>query len=413
MTSMNSDSSDEEHEGYTTTNVLLGYASKEATDDPISQLGGHPTWPDDTNAPSASFAKCKVCNRFMVLLLQLNGDLPEQFPGHERRIYIFACRSKTCKKKTGSIRALRGVKVSQDASSRQDSISNNPQRPQVPTPSNPPPLLGDSIFGTKSPSTASTTTNPFSSSSSTTCNPASNPFATNSTSPLFSDLSSKPPQRPETTSPDLPQTFAQKVRLSSPRPLPSPHPPTPTPHEPWPEQADLPHPYPSYHLDADYETLDDSSSPHPSSSAPTNFPIDEDSGGGGGTDKEAYESTHDTTFQRFATRLAQNPLQTLRYEFDGAPLLYSKTDAVGAKIPRCETCGGGRVFELQLVPQAIAELEVGDEGMEGMEWGTVMLGVCAGDCGDARGEGWAWREEWVGVQWEETGGGGGGVGVRR
>lgn len=156
-----------------------------------------------------------------------------------------------------------------------------------------------------------------------------------------------------------------------------------------------------------------------------NIPIDEDSGGGagGGTDKDTYESTHDTTFQRFATRLAHNPLQTLRYEFDGSPLLYSKTDAVGklfgaspsttgAKIPRCETCGGKRVFELQLVPQAIAELEVDEDGLEGMEWGTIMLGVCAGDCAD-EGAGWAWREEWVGVQWEETGGGGGGVGVKR
>ena len=151
-----------------------------------------------------------------------------------------------------------------------------------------------------------------------------------------------------------------------------------------------------------------------------NIPIDEDSGAGGGTDKDSYESAHDTTFQRFATRLAHNPLQILRYEFDGSPLLYSKTDAVGklfgastgAKIPRCETCGGGRVFELQLVPQAIAELEGEDVGLEGMEWGTVILGVCGGDCGD-EGKGWRWKDEWVGVQWEESGGGGGGVGVRR
>lgn len=42
MNSINSDSSDEENESYTTTNVLLGYASKDPTDDSISQLGGHP-----------------------------------------------------------------------------------------------------------------------------------------------------------------------------------------------------------------------------------------------------------------------------------------------------------------------------------------------------------------------------------
>lgn len=35
-------SSDEDADDYTTTNVVLGYASKEPTDDPISQLGGRP-----------------------------------------------------------------------------------------------------------------------------------------------------------------------------------------------------------------------------------------------------------------------------------------------------------------------------------------------------------------------------------
>ena len=40
MPPADSDSSDEE--SYTTTNVLLGYASKEPTDDTFSQLGGSP-----------------------------------------------------------------------------------------------------------------------------------------------------------------------------------------------------------------------------------------------------------------------------------------------------------------------------------------------------------------------------------
>ena len=35
-----SNSSDEEADDYTTTNVLLGYASREATEDTVSQLGG-------------------------------------------------------------------------------------------------------------------------------------------------------------------------------------------------------------------------------------------------------------------------------------------------------------------------------------------------------------------------------------
>ena len=42
MASYDSDSSGAEDEAYTETNVLLGYASEEPTDDTISQLGGHP-----------------------------------------------------------------------------------------------------------------------------------------------------------------------------------------------------------------------------------------------------------------------------------------------------------------------------------------------------------------------------------
>ncbi len=157
--------------------------------------------------------------------------------------------------------------------------------------------------------------------------------------------------------------------------------------------------------------------------------IDTDGSGGKDDEKDAFESTLDKTFQKFADRLAQNPQQVLRYEFGASPLLYSKTDAVariftppppnssssatriqtvsqpreGNRIPRCPNCNASRVFELQLVPQAIAELEIEDEGLEGMEWGTVILGVCEKDCEErgVKGGEVGWVEEWVGVQWEE------------
>lgn len=40
-----SDSSDDDVEGYTTTKVLLGYASTEPTDDSFSRIGGLPVSP--------------------------------------------------------------------------------------------------------------------------------------------------------------------------------------------------------------------------------------------------------------------------------------------------------------------------------------------------------------------------------
>lgn len=156
-------------------------------------------------------------------------------------------------------------------------------------------------------------------------------------------------------------------------------------------------------------------------------------------EKDAFESSIDKTFQRFADRLAQNPEQVLRYEFGGSPLLYSCEDAVGkmldgahattlqtssgsristarqqqggSGIPACNNCGKARVFEMQLVPQAIAELEVDEMGVDGMEWGTIIVGACSADCeerGVEVGE-WGCVEEWVGVQWEEEGGRGGKV----
>ncbi|KGQ10691.1 putative 20S rRNA accumulation protein 4 [Beauveria bassiana D1-5] len=119
----------------------------------------------------------------------------------------------------------------------------------------------------------------------------------------------------------------------------------------------------------------------------------------------------DMTFQKFADRLAQNPEQVIRYEFGGTPLLCSKTDAVGqmvtkAAMPRCGGCGGKRTFEVQLTPHAITELESEDLSLEGMEWGTVIVGVCERDCvpGYLEDEEPGYLEEWAGVQWEEAGG---------
>lgn len=184
----------------------------------------------------------------------------------------------------------------------------------------------------------------------------------------------------------------------------------------------LPPAYPLYYLvDADYEVLDKAEDV---AIPTTTMDLDEGSGGGSQKeDKDVYESTIDKTFQKFADRLAQNPEQVIRYEFKGQPLLYSKHDAVGKllgsgvkeenakvktsngagnRMPRCGNCGAGRVFEVQLTPHAIMELESEEMSIDGMEWGTIILGVCERDC-QAMGveEGVGYVDEWVGVQWEE------------
>ncbi|OCL01227.1 hypothetical protein AOQ84DRAFT_393816 [Glonium stellatum] len=435
MADYDSDSSGGE-EDYTETNVLLGFASKEPTGDSISHLGGYPTWLDDSTAPSGALAKCKVCNDLLTLLLELNGDLPEHFPGHERRLYMFSCKRKTCRRKEGSVRGIRATRVTKaqggkSVSKVQEALAaqKEEKKPQA--------NIGESLFGVTAPGASSTAANPFTNpfSTSSTGKAPANPFAAPSaagTNPFSTPLS--PPATTNPTSPTdtttavstLPETFAQKVRLNSPSASTTTTTP-PRPHAPWPSQSAFPLPYPTYYLDADYETL--SAPPTPEIPSTARMDIDNDpassSNNNGKEDKEAFESTLDKTFQRFADRLAHNPEQVLRYEFRGSPLLYSKTDGVGklltpaveagvgkvvtsagtaSGMPRCGNCGAERVFEVQLTPHAIAELEAEEMGLEGMEWGTVILGVCGKDCA-ARdvGEGEVgYLEEWVGVQWEEV-----------
>lgn len=359
----------------------------------------------------------------MVLLLQLNGELPERFPGHDRRLYVFSCRRKTCRRKEGSVRALRGVRVTKEAvpDTVSKEVKEDKARPSAPVA--PQTGLGEALFGVKPAAGAAAQANPFSTSSSNanpfaTSSPlaAPNPFAKPSPVPAPQPAKTEAPSpKPDEVITTLPKTFAETLSLNNPQPQAGP----PPPPEPWPAESAQPAPYPTSWLsEAEYETLD----PTPSPRVPaTSTAMDVDSGdtGGGKEDKEVFESSMDAAFQRFADRVGQNPDQCVRYEFAGAPLLYSKADAVGRRLhaaeatkvvgaeaagfPPCGNCGARRVFELQLTPHAIEELEVEEDGLDGMDWGTVIVGVCGKDCQE-RGVGVGdagYVEEWVGVQWEE------------
>jgi pre-rRNA-processing protein TSR4 len=314
------------------------------------------------------------------------------------------------------VRVLRGVNISEPAKE-----TRKEKAPTETKAAQPAVNIGESLFGTKS-SPALSSVNPFSTNAtgSTSQNPFStssaapnNPFAASGLPP--SELAAKPSQPPTS---DLPKSFASALSLNTDEPKFGP----PPPPEPWPQDSELPPPYPLYYLDPDYEELDKVEEV----TIPTET-MDLDEGGGSGgqqEDKDVYESTIDKTFQKFADRLAQNPEQVIRYEFMGQPLLYSKHDAVGKllagssskdnakvttsngsgnRMPRCANCGAGRVFEVQMTPHAIMELEREEASLDGMEWGTIIVGVCGNDCqqkGMYGGVGYV--EEWAGVQWEEV-----------
>lgn len=315
------------------------------------------------------------------------------------------------------MRALRSVRIT-ETSTKEKSKEHKKSEPQV---SKPAVNLGETLFGKPSSSLtsanpfamngSSSNANPFSTSSSATQN---NPFA--AVGLPISELAAKPAQTPSSPITDLPKTFASALSLNNDQKTFGP----PPPPEPWPKDSDLPPAYPRYYLaDADYETLDKIEEV----AVPVQTMDLDDGGSGGKEDKDVYESTIDKTFQKFADRLAQNPEQAIRYEFKGQPLLYSKNDAVGKllsgggkgnekvkvdsgsgnRIPRCSNCGAGRVFEVQLTPHAILELEREESSLDGMEWGTILVAVCERDCQQKGVEGKevGYVEEWAGVQWEE------------
>ncbi|CAL8578014.1 hypothetical protein XPA_003816 [Xanthoria parietina] len=405
-----SDSSGEEDERYATTNVMLGFASEEPTEDIFSHLGGIPTWLDD-EAPPASIATCKTCNSVMALILQLNGDLPEYLPNHERKLYVFTCRHKPCRRKPGAIRAIRGTKTSASATkaaSHQDQtpIQTNSLKSPPPTPK-----LGDSIFNPKPTGQSNTKTIIASASfkSTTDANPFSSTKTNNST--LYGQhvhsIDSLPSPNADHGSP-LPESFAQKVRISSP-PSPSS---CPRPRSPWPPLGLLPPPYPSYHLEADYEILDPlSPQSAPSSSTQNISSMSSDTKDLPAQDEDddpanwlSGPAKADKTFLRFAARLAQNPEQVLR-AFPSASVSSTSSQRMPHnRIPNCTNCGASRIFEFQLTPHAISELERGEEGLEGMEWGTIVVGSCEKDCVERGVEDGkvGWVEEWTGVSWEES-----------
>lgn len=398
MPPYDSDSSDEDDD-YSTTNVTLGYAATETKGDDVSHLGGYSSWLDLNQTPPAALAKCKVCNGYMSLLLQLNADLLSYFPHDERRLHVLCCRKKACSKKFGSVRAFREVRKAEVREKKAKETTEAAATKPLPD-------LGGALFGGGS-SGSTNSVNPFSMPNADAESPV-NPFSSLA-SP--STLAAKPPQRPVNEIQPPTESFADKLRIGS---EPASKADDTEPVQGWPEQSHCPPPFTSFYLDAYPEELEkEPVEASKAESSKTAYEMDDSASAA--LEKDSFESSLDKAFQKFSDRIAQNPEQVLRYEFKGEPLLYSGTDNVASRfvvphgksgavrgMPRCESCGAQRVFELQLVPGLIYELEK-DQAMDlddGMEWGTIILGTCVNNCG---GPGQvSFREEWVGVQWEET-----------
>lgn len=109
----------------------------------------------------------------------------------------------------------------------------------------------------------------------------------------------------------------------------------------------------------------------------------EDGEGGGGEEK--YEKTRarhgDAVFSRFMKRISLCPQQILRYCRGGEPLFISEPPSNMAQVvPACGSCGGSRMFELQLMPALVSLLQRKDGAEAQLEFGTVLVYTCRTSC---------------------------------
>lgn len=94
---------------------------------------------------------------------------------------------------------------------------------------------------------------------------------------------------------------------------------------------------------------------------------------------EEYESAGaDKVARKFRKMMRRQPLQCLRYDYEGEPLLTSSRCAPPPrKPPACEACGTERVFEFQIMSTSLYHLRVGENGMD---WGSILIYSCPRSC---------------------------------
>ncbi|AQZ11033.1 TSR4 (YOL022C) [Zygosaccharomyces parabailii] len=337
-------------------------------------IGGEPKWLHPESRPDDSLLLCGACksSTHMRLLLQafapLDYDLMEELqrrnglhnmayvnPDDDRVLYVFICTK--CQRKANSVRCIRGVKKSQPATGAQR-ISNkmtdisSEKKPQ----SNPFEVSTDSENNPFS-------GNPFAQKS--TENPFAPPTSTSSGSAV-DDKQQQPPQ-------------GQQISSKTSRKM----------HDNLKDKDyDASQAFKSYLLYVEEESFKNKKPDH--LKLPKNLKIDKNALELTGESESALEKDpikmdprteklskflDDETFQKFQEIVGYNPGQVLRYELGGKPLLYAETkvDLLATVASPGYNPSSKRVFELQLMPKMILDLEEKISLENSMEWGTIMV----------------------------------------
>lgn len=424
-----------------TTNSLLGYVDVEISEnEPLyakdSFIGGQPLPVDKKSPIPSELVHCKNCGKPLRLLTQCTADLPDTL--YDRVLYVFICIESSCRRKEGTVRAIRGVKKDekemerrekeekQKAEEQERKIQKEIEREKETK------TLVENLFAPTSAASAaatdSTIENPFASSVANPFGASSNPFDTKKVKEELQKV-----EKEKTSFADIARNAVNKDEKESKK------------QQKQKQVVDYKLPeFKGYILYFEQEKLDPSKRQLPP--LPENLKIEEE----GEVIEENVSSNNvqqgnlpkinpaknketedlsklfdDQTFQNFTRILSYNPQQVVRYEPGGSPILYSSKDKVsrifysdnGKFKDRSEWSipspaynpSGCRRFEMQLMPKMIIDLESDIVDVQkilqnGMEWGTIIVATDSEDFVPLNwldDNGVAYLEEWCGVQWEE------------
>lgn len=384
-----------------------------------SHIGGHAAFPPVDGVPKS--VDCKSCGQPMPLLSQVYAPLVDG--ENDRTVYVFACPRHACRRKDGSVRAYRASKrneayvadvAAKKAAAEAAAAAERERARKNPFTASAPSEQQGGLFGSNQPLFGAAAPNPFA---------APAPAA-------------EKPAAPAAEMAKLEIKEGEPVLLApAPAYLPAQYLSTIDEYLPDPES------------DSDL-TDDEDESPEQAAEW-------RDADGWDKILPKSVDDVFEKFVRRLETA-EDASTQVLRYDFGAVPLAYQSTSSVfktlfpGAptkkpsseeedpdlseyytekSIPKCPKCGAKRTFELQLVPQLInvlrpdsfaadgvtvakkeaknmteeerkKELEriaKGDDanadGVADMEWGSVYVFGCEGDCVGV-------AEEHVLVDWE-------------